>query len=174
MAMRSLPGRLGQVEFDGELPARRDLALVFDELDYQMACQAYLWALPLVSYAQWRAQHYEVFGATSSDLAHYVSYRDRLGLITANAATPYTLNFFDLGETGPLVIELPAGPSAGGVSDFWQRECGVLGEMGPDNGRGGKHVIVPPGHSGSRGRRILPVARNRDERDVRIPHARPR
>jgi hypothetical protein len=38
MAMRSLPGRLGHVEFDAELPARRDLPLVFDELDYQMAC----------------------------------------------------------------------------------------------------------------------------------------
>jgi hypothetical protein len=139
-----LPGRLGRVEFEGELPARRDVGLIFDELDYQMACQAYLWALPLVSYAQWRAQHYEVFGATSSDLVHYVSYRDRLGLITANATTPYTLNFFDLGETGPLVIELPAGPTAGGVSDFWQRECGVLDEMGPDKGRGGKHVIVHP------------------------------
>jgi hypothetical protein len=43
------------------------------------------------------------------------------------------------------VIELPAGPTAGGVSDFWQREIGVLGEMGPDQGRGGKHLIVPPG-----------------------------
>jgi hypothetical protein len=28
--------------FDGELPVRRDLGCVFDELDYQMACQAYL------------------------------------------------------------------------------------------------------------------------------------
>ncbi len=76
---------------------------------------------------------------------HYVSYRDRLGLITANATTPYILNFFELAETGALVIELPAGPTAGGVSDFWQREFGVLGEMGPDAGRGGKHLVVPPG-----------------------------
>ncbi len=140
-----LPGRLGQVRFDGELPVRSDVGLVFDELDYQMACQAYLWALPLVSYAQWKTQHYEVFGATSSDLVLYVSYRDRLGLITANATTPYTLNFFDLSETGALVVELPAGPTAGGVSDFWQREIGVMGEMGPDKGHGGRHVIVPPG-----------------------------
>ncbi|MFZ0092098.1 MAG: DUF1254 domain-containing protein [Solirubrobacteraceae bacterium] len=145
MATRSLPGRLGEVEFDGELPVRGDLGRVFDELDYQMACQAYLWALPLVSYAQWKTQHYEVFGATSSDLVVYVSYRDRLGLITANATTPYTLNFFDLSETGPLVVELPAGPTAGGVSDFWQREIGVMGEMGPDKGQGGKHLIIPPG-----------------------------
>src|ERR1700744_3702936 len=107
MVARSLPGRLGEVEFDGELPGRGDLGRVFDELDYQMACQAYLWALPLVSYAQWKTQHYDVFGATSSDLVRYLSYRDRLGLITANATTPYILNFFDLAETGPLVIELP-------------------------------------------------------------------
>ncbi len=145
MSSQSLPGRLASVTFTGELPQRRDLPIVFDELDFQMACQAYLWALPLVSYAQWKQQHYEVFGATSSDIVHYVSYRDRLGLITANATTPYILNFFDLSETGPLVVELPAGPTAGGVSDFWQREIGVMGEMGPDKGQGGKHVVVPPG-----------------------------
>src|SRR6201996_8448409 len=142
---RPLAGRLGEVQMDGELPRREDLAAVFDELDYQLGCQAYLWSLPLVSYAQWQLQHREVFGATNYDLVHYVSYRDRLGLITANATTPYILNFIDLGQTGPLVVELPPGPTAGGLSDFWQRECGILGEMGPDRGRGGRHLIVPPG-----------------------------
>ena len=106
----SRAGSLAGVRMDRELPRRADLGLVFDELDYQMACQAYLWALPLVSYAQWQTQHRDVFGATSSDLVHYVTYRDRLGLITANATTPYILDFIDLSETGPLVIELPAGP----------------------------------------------------------------
>jgi hypothetical protein len=145
MADEVLPGRLGQVRMDGEIPRRADLGLVFDELDHQMACQVYLWALPLVSYAQWQTQHRDVFGATNYDLVHYVSYQDRLGIITANATTPYILNFIDLAETGPLVVELPAGPTAGGLSDFWQRECGILGEMGPDHGRGGKHLIIPPG-----------------------------
>ena len=41
-----------------------------------MAIQAYLWALPLVSYAQWKTQHRDVFGATDFDLVHYLSYRD--------------------------------------------------------------------------------------------------
>ncbi|WP_312168691.1 DUF1254 domain-containing protein [Microbacterium sp.] len=140
-----LPGRLFDLEMDHDLPARSSIPTVFDELDYQLACQVYLWALPLVSYAQWKTQHYDVFGATSSDLVRYLSYRDRLGLITANATTPYILNFFDLSETGPLVIELPAGPTAGGVSDFWQREVGAMGEMGPDRGEGGKYVILAPG-----------------------------
>jgi len=141
----SLPGRLGQVVMDGELPRRADLGVVFDELDYQLACQAYLWALPLVSYAQWQSQHRDVFGATDYDLVHYLTYRDRLGLITANATTPYTLNFIDLSRTGLLLVELPPGPTAGGLSDFWQREFAIMGEMGPDHGGGGKHLIVPPG-----------------------------
>jgi hypothetical protein len=145
MPEQRLPGRLAAVKMDGELPRRSDVGTVFDELDYQMATQAYLWALPLVAFAQWRHQHREVFGATNFDLVHYVTYRDRLGIITANATTPYILNFVDLSETGPLVVELPPGPTAGGVSDFWQREFGVMGEMGPDGGRGGKHLIVPPG-----------------------------
>src|SRR3954471_8822189 len=110
---------------DGELPRREDVGLIFDELDHQLACQVYLWALPLVSYAQWKTQHYVVFGATSSDLVHYVSYRDRLGLITAKATPPYTLNFFALSETGPLVVEVPPDPTACGMSAFWQREFAV-------------------------------------------------
>ena len=48
-----LPGQLGSVVMDGELPRHEDVGLIFDELDYQMATQVYLWALPLVSYAQW-------------------------------------------------------------------------------------------------------------------------
>lgn len=138
---------LTKIARDGELPLREDLPRIFDELDHQLACQAYLWALPLVSYAQWQLQHREVFGATNFDVVAYVTYADRLGLITANATTPYILNFVDLGETGPLVVELPPGPTAGGVSDFWQREVGVMGEMGPDKGKGGRHLILAPGQA---------------------------
>jgi hypothetical protein len=40
---------------------------------------------------------------------------------------------------------MPAGRTAGGLGDFWQREQAVIGEMGPDKGKGGKYVLVPPG-----------------------------
>ncbi|MCV7131753.1 DUF1254 domain-containing protein [Mycobacterium hodleri] len=139
------PGRLQHIGRDRELPRREDLPSIFDELDYQMACQAYLWALPLVACAQWQKVCVEIFEATASDLVVYRTYRDRLGIITANATTPYILSFVDLGATGPLVIELPAGPTAGGISDFWQREIATLGEMGPEKGAGGRHLVLPPG-----------------------------
>ena len=147
MADIELTYSCGLVPRDGELPARETIATVFDELDFQTAVQAYLWAIPIVSWAQWMDVHTNIFGATASDIVVYRSYRDRLGLITANATTPYILNFFDLGATGPLVIELPPGPTAGGIADFWQREFAVLGEMGPDAGKGGKTLVVGPGQS---------------------------
>ena len=96
-----MAGRLGDVGMDGELPRRADVPVVFDELDYQLGCQAYLWSLPLVSYAQWQLQHREVFGATDYDLVQYVSCRDRLGLITANATTPVHPEFRRSGPDRP-------------------------------------------------------------------------
>jgi hypothetical protein len=160
MAEERLPGPLGSVVVDRDVVRRSDLGIVFDELDYQMACQAFLWSFPLVSYTQWRQQHRDVFGATDVDLVHYVTYRDRLGLITANATTPYTLNFMDLSVTGPLVIDLPPGPTAGGVSDFWQREVGVMGEMGPDKGAGGRYLVLAPGQEPPTGTDGLHVLRS--------------
>ena len=89
--------------------------------------------------------HRDVFGATNCDLVHYVSYRDRLGLITANATTPYILNFIDLAETGS------AGDRAAARAHR-RRRLRLLATRdrrarrdGPGRGRGGKHLVVPPG-----------------------------
>ncbi|WP_419712773.1 DUF1254 domain-containing protein [Pseudomonas sp. NFX224] len=140
-----LDTRIGQVAMEGELPARESIAKLYAELDYQQATQAYLWALPLVSYAQWQEEFRDKLGARNGDLMVLNSYEDKLGVITANATTPYILGFVDLNETGPLVIELPPGPTAGGVGDFWQRAIIDMGQTGPDKGKGGKYLILPPG-----------------------------
>ena len=47
------------------------------------------------------------------------------------------------------MVELPAGPTAGGVSDFWQREFAVVGEMGPD-GAGRPAPRRPAGSASAR------------------------
>ena len=75
------------------------------------------------------------------------SFRGKLGLLTANATTPYLLAFANLGRTGPLVIDVPEGPTAGGVLDFWQRPASDLGLTGPDRGAGGRYVAVGPGQT---------------------------
>jgi len=136
----------GAVKVSKGLPANAaEVSKVFAQLDFQQAAQSYLWALPLVSWAEWQATHATVFGATDHDIVLYANYADRLGILTANATTPYMIAFANLKKSGPIVVELPPGPVAGGIADFWQREGVSLGEMGPDKGAGGKTLILAPG-----------------------------
>lgn len=134
-----------KITMDGDLPARSSIPALFNEMDYQQATQCYLWALPLVAFAEWQRVQNNTFGATSNDLVNYNSYDDKLGILTANATTPYTMAFLNLTKNGPMVIDMPAGHTAGGLGDFWQREMATIGEFGPDKGKGGKYLIVPPG-----------------------------
>ena len=49
----TVDSRLGPLGFEGGYPAPETIAKLYDELDFQRAVQAYLWAVPLVSFAQW-------------------------------------------------------------------------------------------------------------------------
>lgn len=136
---------MGEIQLNKDLPATPgDAAWIFLALDTQFATQAYLWALPIVAYAEWNNAQNR-FGATGTDLVSYTTYEDKLGLLTANPSSAYALAFTDLAETGPLVVEIPAGPLAGGIGDFWQRTLAEIGEGGPDQGMGGKYLLLPPG-----------------------------
>jgi len=110
--------RIGELNFTHSFaegyPTRETLERLYDARDFQRACQAYLWALPAVSFAQW--QHGQAsFGAGNGDIAALLSYDDRLGVLTPNATTPYYLVLADLSD-GPLVIDMP--PDVRGGSDF--------------------------------------------------------
>lgn len=142
---QDLDTRIGKLAMDGQLPTRETIATLYQELDYQQATQAYLWALPLVSSAQWQKEFHDKLDARNGDLMVLKTYQDKLGVITANATTPYIIGFVDLSETGPMVVELPEGPTAGGVGDVWQRAIIDMGQTGPDKGKGGKYLILPPG-----------------------------
>ncbi len=113
-------------------------------MDFQRAVQAYLWALPCIAMAQWQDEQRDKFGARKLDYVDYIDFNDKLGLLTANATTPYSIAFPNLAETGPLVIEIPAGPTAGGILDFWQRPLTDTGALGPEKSSGGKFLILGP------------------------------
>jgi len=136
--------RSGKLELENGYPTRDTVARMFEEIDYQRACQAYLWALPLMAMHQWQQEHATKFNAGNLDYVDYLTFQDKLGLLTANATTPYIMAFPNMKETGPLVFEVPAGPTAGGFTDFWQRPITDSGQTGPDQGRGGKYLILGP------------------------------
>jgi len=62
------------------------------------------------------------------------SLKEKRGIVTANLTTPYLLQFTSLKE-GPLVVEYPAGMTAGGFIDLWQRPVADTGLTGPDQGK---------------------------------------
>jgi hypothetical protein len=118
---------------------------MYDEIDLQRACQAYLRGLPFVSLAEWQKEHEEVFGTQDGDFVIYTTYQDKQGILTANMTTPYVFAFANLARIGPLVLELQPGPNASGIDTFWQRSVVDVGAMGPDQNKGGKYLLLPPG-----------------------------
>jgi hypothetical protein len=62
----------------------------------------------------------------------------------------------DLGKDGPLVMDAPPGLQ-GILMDYWQRPIpvdggkffGDVGFFGPDEGKGGKFLLLPPGYKGA-------------------------
>jgi hypothetical protein len=67
---------------------------------------------------------------------------------TLNSDTPYGSAVLDLSQ-GPIEIDLPPGPYIGLVDDHNQSWVKDLGLPGPDAGKGGKHLILPPDWKGT-------------------------
>jgi len=136
--------RIGQLEFELGVPTKATAAKLYDEIDFQRACQLYLWALPAVSVAHTRAAGEFVSGARNGDVVIYEGYRNLGRFLTANLTTPYIAGGLDLATTGPAIVDVPAGLIAGSAMDFWQRPLTDFGITGPDGGRGGKYLLVGP------------------------------
>ncbi len=141
--------RLGTLSFEQGFPSEETTRKLFDEMDYQRAVQAYLWAYPAVSFESIRVATNRDLGADLNDLVIADNYADPKGLwLTANDTTIYALANVDLGKSGPVVIEIPPGAIVGLIDDFWQRSIADVGLPGPDGAKGGKFLLLPPGHKG--------------------------
>ena len=117
---------------------------LFDEMDYQRACQAYIWSTPIVSMTTFRLRQCKAYGVKDdTDFVVLNSLKEKRGIVTGNLTTPYLLQFTSLKE-GPLVVEYPAGMTAGGFIDLWQRPVADTGLTGPDQGKGGTYIVVGP------------------------------
>jgi hypothetical protein len=127
-----------------------------DELLFQRATQTYLWALPLINTLGMKEGSERVFGAGYNVLPVWKKRLDARTLVTTpNSDVIYAMGYVDLGKDGPLVFEAP--PNLQGILlDFWQRPIpvdggkvfGDVGLPGPDGGKGGKFLLMPPGHDG--------------------------
>lgn len=137
--------RIGKLQLENGYPSQAALKTLYDEMDFQRATQAYLWGLPAVGFHGLHLAHLNVFGAKDGEIVLYQTLKDKAGMLTPNLTTLYAMSFWNMAEKGPLVVDVPAGATAGGVLDIWQRPVTDMGQTGPDKGKGGKYLILPPG-----------------------------
>ncbi|MFI7838854.1 DUF1254 domain-containing protein [Pseudomonas asiatica] len=145
-AQETVNTRIGKLTFESGYPSQATVNKLYDEMDFQRATQAYLWGIPAVGLAEWHKAHSNVFKARNGEMLSYLDFQEKLGILTPNYTTPYIATFIDLQESGPMVVEIPPGLMAGMILDSWQRVVADLGVVGPDQGKGGKYLILPPGH----------------------------
>jgi len=137
--------RLGRIELDSGYPSQESIAKLIDESDYQRACQAYVWGIPIVGIAEWQKTHENTYKVRNGQLVLFLSFEEKLGIMTPNFDTPYIAGLADLEKSGPLVFELPKGLIAGMIMDAWQRSLTDVGVVGPDKAQGGKYLMLGPG-----------------------------
>jgi hypothetical protein len=138
--------RLGTLKFTDGFPDDATVTKVYDNLDFQRGVQAFLTAMPAASLSAMR-KGIRSFGPENQTLIIFETLMDSRSLfLTANTESIYTTAWLDL-KKGPVVVESPPN-TLGIVDDFWFRYVADLGNAGPDKGKGGKFLFLPPGYNG--------------------------
>jgi len=148
--------KLANLPFLENRPTKETAEALREELLFQRATQTYLWALPLINTLGMKVGSEKTFGAGYNVLPIWKKRLDAKTLVTTpNSDVLYAMSYVDLGKEGPLVMEAP--PMLQGILlDFWQRPipvdggkfAGDVGLFGPDAGKGGKFLLLPPGYRG--------------------------
>ena len=155
-AQNSRFDELANAKFAENRPTAESAQMLRDELLFQRATQAYLWALPLINTLGMKEGSEKAFGAGYNVLPVWKKRLDAKTLVTTpNSDVIYAMSYVDLGNDGPIVFEAPPGLQ-GILLDFWQRPipvdggkfAGDVGLPGPDAGKGGKFLLLPPGYEG--------------------------
>ncbi len=145
--------RVGAQEPLGGQPApgaKQSVADLDQQVAYQRAFEAVLWAMPASAIYRFRVGLLEQPGMADNVITAYSGPLHTFHeLITPNQVTPYIGALADL-RNGPVVLEVPAktakGVLYGQVVDAWQATIADIGPSGLDKGAGGKYLFLPPGY----------------------------
>jgi hypothetical protein len=135
-----------EYEFKGGYPTPETIQKAYDDADLFRAIEAYKIFYPSVSIlGTWDGN--SAAGTTPNKVLLVLHGRPEQLVFTPNSDTPYAGGNIDL-TNGPMVVEIPPGPIMAVVNDLNQRYVMDMGLPGPDEGKGGKHIILPPGYKG--------------------------
>jgi hypothetical protein len=133
-------------EFLRGFPVNGTAEQAYDDADLNRAVQAYRFFYPTVSGAA-IIKGNEQIGLVPNQVFGTLDCAPEQLVFTANSDTPYGPLLLDL-SIGPIVVELEPGPLIVCSMDINQRWVADMGLPGPDAGKGGKHLLVPPDFKG--------------------------
>ena len=131
--------------FDG-VPDEATTQKVYDNLDLQRATQAFLSTIQVASLVAME-RGLRGFGPPNTTVVQFEDLMDSKALwLTPNTVSIYQAAWMELGDE-PMVMETPP-DVLGFIDDAWFEYVVDFGNAGPDKGKGGKFLILPPGYKG--------------------------
>lgn len=155
MTTPSLPGnatpdvvkaRFDTLDFFDGVPNKATIKKVNNNLDYSHGFQAFLSGIQIASMDALRKGILS-FGPANITAILFEDLMDsRSLLLIANTTSVYQMLWLQLKDE-PMVIETPL-DVLGIIDNHWFRYLADFGRLGPDNGKGGKFLILPPNYKG--------------------------
>ncbi|MHA3977453.1 DUF1254 domain-containing protein [Halovulum sp. GXIMD14794] len=142
----SIETQLGDLTFFDGVPDAETTEKIYNLLDFTHAYQGYMDGVKIASMDAMRRGILE-FGPANTTVLQFAELMDSTALfLTANTTSVYQTMWLQLGDE-PMVMETP--PNVlGFLNDAWFRYVVDFGNLGPDEGQGGKFLILPPGYEG--------------------------
>ncbi|HEX7811674.1 MAG TPA: DUF1254 domain-containing protein [Burkholderiales bacterium] len=142
----SIETRIGTLKFFDGFPDSLTVTKAYDNLDFIRGVQVFLNAIPGASLYAMR-EGLKSVGVGGGTVGITETLMDSKSLfLTPNTETVYAVGWLDL-KKGPMVVEIPPN-ILGFLDDFWFRYIVDMGNAGPDQGQGGKFLVLPPGYKG--------------------------
>jgi len=134
--------RLGTLKFFDGVPTEETAAKVWDQLDFQRAVECMILTTPAASLSGFRRGIRE-YGPDNETAIIWEERLDSKGLLlTGNTTVVYLFMWINT-HNGPVVMETPPNVLAI-LDDFWFHYVTDIGNAGPDRGKGGTYVVLPP------------------------------
>jgi hypothetical protein len=140
---------IGTLNFYDGLPDKETSRKAFDYLDTARGVQVFLSAIPIASIEAMRLANVKMGVTSSNKVLIFDQLMDSPPLfLTGNTDTVYVSGILDLKKDGPTIVEIPPGSGPGTVNDAFFRFVTDTGSVGPDRGKGGTYLILPPDYQG--------------------------
>lgn len=92
--------RLGDLTLESGYPSEEATNKLYDERDFQRACQVHTWALPMVGFHALHLAQRDQIGVKDGDVSLFFNLEDKKGMLTPNITTLYAFSFWDLSKRG--------------------------------------------------------------------------